>query len=629
MRKYLSPLIAALIALLFFFSACSSGGGDGVKVTGVSLNKRTTTIAAGNAEQLTATIAPGNAANKAVTWQGSVHAVASVSATGLVTALSAGQTTITVTTIDGGFEDRCLVTVMPAPVAVSNVTLNKSSMTLMESKTEQLTATIEPEDAADKAMTWHSNAPDIARVSQDGLVTAISQGQANITVTTIDGGFNAGCAVTVTPLALAVTGLKLDRTGAEMLRGDTMQLTATAISASADNKGVSWISSKPNIASVTDQGLVTAHAIGEAIITATTGEGGFAATCRVLVVYALSNVYIAGADDSRKYPLWGINYQTEWLSYNPAVDYDRTWGEARSVFVSGGMAYVAGWDDVTPPSYNYVYQAVVWINGQVYQYLDKPLGPYVESRAYSVYVAGQDIYVGGWHGNDPYIWKNNVSQSLPYEGTYAGVNSIAVSDGVVYAAGYDFYYNNNDESGVLRPVVWQGGTRYELQRFEDWSEALSIAVSGSDYYAAGYATNTDGFERAVIWKNGEQQQLAPVPGASHASAESVCVANGKVYAAGYAVFWDDYYNVYYYVAVIWENGIPRFIHDPDPDKESQAYSVYVHNGFVYAAGYMFDWGTGDFGTQNMVVWMEGYPRVVTPPQATLLNFNAVRSVFVR
>ena len=86
----------------------------------------------------------------------------------------------------------------PSVVEVTGVTLNKSELTLEEGKSEQLTATIKPEKATNKAVTWSSNKPDVAAVDKDGKVTAHKAGEATITVTTTDGGKTASCTVNVT-----------------------------------------------------------------------------------------------------------------------------------------------------------------------------------------------------------------------------------------------------------------------------------------------------------------------------------------------------------------------------------------------------------------------------------------------
>ncbi len=181
------------------------GGGsvtppDPVSVTGVSLNKTSTTIAIGASETLTATITPANADNQAVTWSSNNTAVATVNQTGKVTGVSAGTATITVTTQDGNKTATCTVTVPDPsadPVAVTGVSLNKTSTSLTVGATETLTATVAPANATNQAVTWSSNNTAVASVDQNGKVTGVSAGTATITVTTQDGNKTAMCTVTV------------------------------------------------------------------------------------------------------------------------------------------------------------------------------------------------------------------------------------------------------------------------------------------------------------------------------------------------------------------------------------------------------------------------------------------------
>ena len=173
---------------------------DPVAVTGVSLNKNATTIAIGANETLTATITPANADNQAVTWSSNNTAVATVNQTGKVTGVSAGTATITVTTQDGNKTASCTVTVPDPsadPVAVTGVSLNKTSTSLTVGATETLTATVAPANATNQAITWSSNNTAVASVDQNGKVTAVAAGTATITVTTQDGNKTATCTVTV------------------------------------------------------------------------------------------------------------------------------------------------------------------------------------------------------------------------------------------------------------------------------------------------------------------------------------------------------------------------------------------------------------------------------------------------
>lgn len=179
----------------------STPGTGPVQVTGVSLSQTTMDLTAGSTSQLTATVEPFNATNKNVAWSSSAPEVAAVDENGKVTALTAGSATITVTTADGSKTAVCAVTVEGGStpiVNVESVSLNKASLELEAGDSEQLTATVEPESATNKSVTWTSNNDSVATVDANGNVNAVSAGAATITVTTVDGGKTATCTVTVT-----------------------------------------------------------------------------------------------------------------------------------------------------------------------------------------------------------------------------------------------------------------------------------------------------------------------------------------------------------------------------------------------------------------------------------------------
>lgn len=162
-------------------------------VTGVTLNKSTLALDTGASETLIATVAPANATNKTVTWTSSDSDKVSV-VNGLVTGVAEGSATVTVTTQDGSFTATCAVTV--TDVAVTGVTLNKSTTTLGVGDTETLVATVAPANATDKTVAWSSDDSAVADVT-DGVVEGKSAGTATITVTTTDGSFTDTCEVTV------------------------------------------------------------------------------------------------------------------------------------------------------------------------------------------------------------------------------------------------------------------------------------------------------------------------------------------------------------------------------------------------------------------------------------------------
>ena len=148
----------------------------------------------------------------------------------------------------------------------------------------ELTATVAPEDATNKSVTWSSSDDTVATVSATGEVTAVGAGSATITVTTVDGSFTATCAVTVSAATVAVTGVTVSPKTDSLAVGDAdITLTATVAPADATNKNVTWSSSSDAIATVSDAGVVHAVGAGEATITVTTVDGSFTDTSVITV----------------------------------------------------------------------------------------------------------------------------------------------------------------------------------------------------------------------------------------------------------------------------------------------------------------------------------------------------------
>lgn len=173
-------------------------------------------------------------------------------------------------------------------VSVTEVGLNKTSTTLIEGETETLVATVMPENATDKSVVWESGNESAATVSQEGLVTAVGEGKATITVKTNDGGFSASCEVTVNKKVIAVTGVKLSAASMTLREGDKGTLTATVEPANATNKNVEWWTSDLDVVSVistsgSSNGYVEARKAGKATVTVKTEDGEFSASCEITV----------------------------------------------------------------------------------------------------------------------------------------------------------------------------------------------------------------------------------------------------------------------------------------------------------------------------------------------------------
>ena len=257
-----------------------------VAVTGMVLDQTQATLTSiGQTTTLTKTITPSNATNKNVTWVSSNPSVATVSA-GQVTAVSNGTTTITATTSDGGYSSNCVVTVATSNIAVTGVSLNKSTSSIVAGANETLVATITPTNATNKNVTWTSSNTAVATVNATGTVTGVSAGTATIKVTTVDGSKIANCVVTVTANNIAVTGVSLNKSTSSMVAGANETLVATITPTNATNKNVTWTSSNTAVATVNSTGTVTGVSAGTANITVTTVDGTKTATCQVTVTAA-------------------------------------------------------------------------------------------------------------------------------------------------------------------------------------------------------------------------------------------------------------------------------------------------------------------------------------------------------
>ncbi len=328
-QKIILMAMAVSLPLLSVIS-CEEPLPESVPVTAVTLNSASMELLEGESQTLTAVVSPSNADNQKVIWMSSNSSVASV-ADGKVTALKPGKATITVKTDDGGRTATCEVTVNAKVYPVESVSLDRTSAELTEGDEITLTATVKPDNATNKGVSWKSSDPSVASVSE-GKVTALKPGKATITVKTDDGGRTATCEVTVNAKVYPVESVSLDRTSAELTEGDEITLAATVKPDNATNKGVSWKSSDPSVASVSE-GKVTALKPGKATITVKTDDGGKTATCEVTVnakVYPVESVsldltYIeieVGNEitiTATVYPSYATNQNLIWTSSDSSV----------------------------------------------------------------------------------------------------------------------------------------------------------------------------------------------------------------------------------------------------------------------------------------------------------------------
>ncbi|MCD8183424.1 MAG: Ig-like domain-containing protein [Bacteroides sp.] len=469
-----------LLCATVLFASCKDDDDPApVAVSSVSLNKATLSIVAGTTETLTATIAPDNAADKAVSWQSSNTAAATVNEDGVVTAVAAGTTTITVTTHDGAKTDVCAVTVTNAPVAVTDVTLNKTILSLGIGDTETLAATVAPADATNPSVAWSTSDAAVATVA-DGVVTAVAAGTATITVTTTDGNKTAVCAVTVSDAPkLLMLGAKNEKF------------------AFYDGTEIKYISGAPQVY----KGILSSVELDGSIY-------GLLSTNNIMVkddaVYTGDKVP-QGASSINK------------------------------LFAAGGSLYACGKGTDG--------KLACWKDGQRVVSVD------INASFAKFCVLGSDIfstcsiYDAENRINTYYVYKNNVSI---FSTTSMSVVDILVNDGKVYVVlrddkYYGYVYDGTtmtpDASADWKPIIlWgcSGNTIYFVENDDakrnvykgtawDTSQSKieapagaslimsSVVVQGDDVYTYGRykMTGTDIFE-GYGWKNGKDPFRLPM-----------------------------------------------------------------------------------------------------------------------
>ena len=278
MKKRFLSMIIALVFAFFSFNifACTleDGGDDGgggsqpIEVTSVNLSSTMIDALEGETYTLTATVLPENATSKSVVWKSSNESVVTV-LNGVVTTIGVGTAKITATT-SNGVSGSCTVVVRTEYIEVTSVSISENTLELTEGDTHTLTATVLPENATDKSVTWTSSNDSVAIVA-NGVVTAVGEGDAVITAVTKD-GVEDTCAVAVNKKIIPVTSVKLNARTIDITEGQTYTLIATVLPEDATDKSVTWTSSDKSVATV-ENGVVTVHKDGSAVITAVSKNG--------------------------------------------------------------------------------------------------------------------------------------------------------------------------------------------------------------------------------------------------------------------------------------------------------------------------------------------------------------------
>jgi uncharacterized protein YjdB len=206
-----------------------------------------------------------------VEWTSSDESVATVDATGMVVAVSAGEADITASVTDSEMSAVCKVTVK---VAAKDITVpDNLGVKLNDENETTVEATVSPADATDVKVSYASTDEAVATVDKDGRVQVLQPGECDIVTTLTQEDKKVVEKKTHIKAYYEVEGITLDKTEGILTAGNTVALNATVLPEEiADETTVTWTSSDEKVATVDENGKVTAIAAGEATITANAGE---------------------------------------------------------------------------------------------------------------------------------------------------------------------------------------------------------------------------------------------------------------------------------------------------------------------------------------------------------------------
>lgn len=287
---------------------CTVTVSDKVGVSYITLTPSCRTLPKGDHYVLSAMVYPTNATNKNLEWYSSNPEIVSVDNDGVVTAEEYGSATISVYASDNYCAmATCCITVTPDKL-VETVTVTPSSKSMTVGESAYLFETVCPEDATNRYVNWTSSNKNVAKVNDvSGLVYAQGEGTAIITATALDGGGASDyCTVTVKPV-IPVESISICPTSLTMNVNDIEYLCTSIFPSIATNKDVIWCSSNEDVATVgLHTGKISALKAGTTIITATTVDGGYSASCEVWV-RGKTPVFLIHGRTSNSKGVWGVN----------------------------------------------------------------------------------------------------------------------------------------------------------------------------------------------------------------------------------------------------------------------------------------------------------------------------------
>lgn len=312
--------------------------------TALTLSTGNITIKKGETAWISATVTPDNANDKTVKWSSSDDSIATVDASGQIKAIESGVCSIIGMT-SNGITEKCTVNVKQA---VTGIKLNSTRKTILKGKQFKLKVTLTPSDADNKTVTFSSSDSKVAKVSKDGVVTALKGGETVIVAKTKDRGLTASCHVTVQEL---VTKITLPTVKGYVQKGDTLSFIPKVNPSTATNKRIRWKSSNEKIAKVDKNGIVKIKGYGKVNIYAFATDGSKkSAKSTIMVERPLKSIKLSASriemvkKDSRRLHVRlnpkNVTYkQVKWTSSNKSIARVDKYGNVTAK--AGGKAIIS------------------------------------------------------------------------------------------------------------------------------------------------------------------------------------------------------------------------------------------------------------------------------------------------
>lgn len=275
---------------------------------GIQISQRELEINVGETLQMIAQTLPLEKSDGRITWESEDNTVVSISNDGVLTAKKAGVVYITAKSTDGGYSRECRVSVTNKDIPIQSISINPPTKTLTVGDSFQLAVVVLPTNATDCTISWTTTNSNVVSVTTEGLITALSDGCAQIIAATKDGSnLSAICEVTVNKCFVPITDITLNKTTYEGKVSDEFNIAATINPEDASNKVLLWKSSDESVVSVDNLGHVRLLSEGNAIISATaTDDSGVYAEC-VITVSGTSGIQTILADANTYVKIYNLS----------------------------------------------------------------------------------------------------------------------------------------------------------------------------------------------------------------------------------------------------------------------------------------------------------------------------------